>query len=288
MALETEITEESTSRTVQALGTTIHYHDVGSGPPAVFLHFWGPGSTAWVAWHKVLPLLAPHFRCIAVDSPNYAKTGPLYLDESLYFMQADAAAAVMDSLGIERAFIVGASQGGQSALTFASKYPDRVEKLVFGGNHLGSVQGDYLLGNPNEEGIRVAYPALANPTPENMRPYLELCVVDKSLITDELIDYLIKQHTGRPDIAEAREKMSYGPRHDLTPDMMNIAAPTLIIWGRNDRTCGVEIGLKSMNLIPNSRITILRDTGHWAPFEKPREYADHLISFLKGDWERRD
>jgi hypothetical protein len=29
----------------------------------------------------------------------------------------------------------------------------------------------------------------------------------------------------------------------------------------------------------------MKDTGHWAPFEKPREYADHLISFLEGDWE---
>lgn len=279
------ITEEGTSRTIQALGTTIHYHDVGQGPPVVFLHFWGPGSTAWIAWHKVLPLLAAHFRCIAVDSPNYAKTGPMYSDSSLYFMQADTAAAVMDALGIEKAAIVGASQGGQSALTFAGKYPDRMEKLVLGGNHLGTIGGDYLVGNPNEEGIRVAYPALADPRPENMRPYLELCVVDKSLITDELIAYLIDHHKGRPDLAEARAKMNYGPRHDLTADMMGIKVPTAIIWGRNDRTCGVEIGLRVLNLVPNSRIIILRDTGHWAPFEKPKEYAGHLLAFLKGDWE---
>jgi pimeloyl-ACP methyl ester carboxylesterase len=279
------ITEEGTSHTIQALGTTIHYHDVGEGPPAVFLHFWGPGSTAWIAWYKVLPILAQHFRCICVDSPNYAKTGPMYADSSLYYMQADAAAAVMDALGIEKAFIVGASQGGQSALTFAGKYPEKLEKLVFGGNHLGTTGGDYLLGNQNEEGIRVAYPALAGPTPENMRAYLELCVVDKSLITEDLIEYLTRHHLERPDLAEARGKMQYGPRHDLTEDMMGIEVPTAVIWGRNDRTCGVEIGIRAFNLIKHSTLIVMKDTGHWAPFEKPREYADHLISFLKGDWE---
>jgi len=59
----------------------------------------------------------------------------------------------------------------------------------------------------------------------------------------------------------------------------------LIIWGRNDRTCGVEIGIKALNLIPDSRMVILKGTGHWAPFEKPAEYADILKAFLEGEWE---
>ena len=285
MVATLEITEEATSRTIQALGSTVHYHDVGQGPPVIFLHAWGPGSTAWALWHKVLARLGNDFHCLAVDSPNYAKTGPVYLDESLYYMQADAAAAVMDALGIEKAAIVGASQGGQSALTFAGKYPDRVEKLVFGGNHLGTTGGDYLLGLSNEEGIRIAYPALSDPTPENMRRYLEMCVFDKTLVTDELIEYLAKYHTARPDLAEARAKMQYGPRHDLTEDMLNITAPTMIVWGRNDRTCGVEIGIRAMNLIRDSRMVILKNTGHWAPFERPNEYADLLKAFLDGEWE---
>jgi pimeloyl-ACP methyl ester carboxylesterase len=92
-----ELTEDGTSRTVETLGTTLHYHEAGEGPPVVLLHSWGAGTTSWITWHKVLPALAEHFRCIAVDSPNFAKSGPLYSDEPIHSMQASAALAVMDA-----------------------------------------------------------------------------------------------------------------------------------------------------------------------------------------------
>jgi pimeloyl-ACP methyl ester carboxylesterase len=46
--------------------------------------------------------------------------------------------------------------------------------------------------------------------------------------------------------------------------------------------CLVEIGINALNLTPNSRLVILRDTGHWAPFERPVEYAAHVMTFLAG------
>ena len=79
-----EFTEEGTSRTVEAMGTTIHYHEVGEGPPALFLHSYGLGTTAWITWYKVLPEFAKHFRCIAMDLPNFAKTGPVMYDAPIH------------------------------------------------------------------------------------------------------------------------------------------------------------------------------------------------------------
>ena len=140
-----------------------------------------------------------------------------------------------------------------------------------------------MLANKQEVGIRASREAGANPTRENFRRYLELHIVDQELITDELVDYLLHMHTARPDITEARSK-SYSVPYDHSRDIMNITAPTLIIWGRNDRTCLFEIGINALNLIPNSRLIVLRDTGHWSPFEKPEEYNSHVLSFLKGDW----
>src|SRR6187551_3038520 len=83
-----EFTEEGTSKTVEAMGTTIHYHEVGEGPPAIFLHSYGLGTTAWITWHKVLPAFAKHFRCIAMDLPNFAKTGPVMYDAPIHTFQA--------------------------------------------------------------------------------------------------------------------------------------------------------------------------------------------------------
>ncbi len=48
------LTEAGTSKTIQAGGMTVHYHDVGSGQPVLFLHSYGPGTTAWITFHKAV------------------------------------------------------------------------------------------------------------------------------------------------------------------------------------------------------------------------------------------
>ena len=286
MSTATALTEEGTSRTVQAYGTTIHYHDVGEGDPLVMLHSYGPGTTAWVTFHKNFPELSQHFRCIAMDLPNYAKTGPILYEEPMHKVQAKMAAALMDALGIDRAHVLGNSQGGQSALTFAYMFKERINKLIWGGGHIGTSGGypnEYLMVNKPEEGIIASREASTNPTRENFRRYLDMHIIDKSLITDDLVDYLIHQHTGRQDLVDARAKSTSLP-YDHSREAMDIEAPTLIIWGRNDRTCHFEIGINCLNLVRNSRLVVLKDTGHWSPFEKPAEYNARVLNFLKGDW----
>ncbi|MDE2764921.1 MAG: alpha/beta fold hydrolase [Chloroflexota bacterium] len=286
MSTTAALTEEGTSKTVQAYGTTIHYHDIGSGDPLVMLHSYGPGTTAWITFHKNLPELSQHFRCIAMDLPNYAKTGPILYEEPMHKVQAKMAAALMDELGIERAHVLGNSQGGQSALTFAYMFKERINKLIWGGGHIGTSGGypnEYLMVNKPEEGIIASREASTNPTRENFRRYLDMHIIDKSLITDDLVDYLIHQHTGRQDLVDARAKSTSLP-YDHSREIMEIEAPTLIIWGRNDRTCHFEIGINCLNLVRDSRLVVLKDTGHWSPFEKPAEYNAHVLNFLKGDW----
>ncbi len=280
------LTEEGTSKTIEAMGTTIHYHDVGEGPPILMFHSYGPGTTAWITWSKVLPILSQNFRCIAMDLPNFAKTGPVVYEEPVHNLQARTGLALLDALGIDKAHIVGNSQGGQTSMAFAYHYPDRLNKLVWGAGHIGTSGGypnEYLISNYSEEGIRAAGKAGRNPTLENFREYMELHIVDKSLITDELCQYLLDAHTGRPDLIEARAK-SKSVAWDHSRDMMNVSAPTLIIWGRNDRTCTFEIAINALNLMPKSRMVVLRDTGHWVPFERPEEYASHVQNFLQSEW----
>jgi 2-hydroxy-6-oxonona-2,4-dienedioate hydrolase len=272
------------SRTVDALGTTLHYHELGAGPPVVLLHAWGPGTTAWLTWSKVLPALSRHFRCLALDLPNFGRSGPLYTDESIHEMQATSAAALMDVLGIDRAHVVGTSQGAQSSLVLAARSPERIDRLVVGGHHLGVPSGEYLLGVEYEEGVKLGSVAIDDPTPANMWAYLQAHLADQRLVTDDLIAYLIDQHTSRPDIAAARAAMSYGDPHDITRELAAFAGPTLIVWGRDDRTCHVEIGIRTLNLMPQSRLIVLRDTGHWPAFERPDEYASHVSTFLRADW----
>ena len=117
---------------------------------------------------------------------------------------------------------------------------------------------------------------------ENIRRYLLLHIRDESEVTDELVQYVHRSFTGRADLAEARAKSFSTPSTHIQ-DFKSIEAPTLMVWGRHDRRCNFEIGINALNHINNSRLEVLH-CGHWVPFEKPAEYASHVLNFLRGDW----
>jgi 2-hydroxy-6-oxonona-2,4-dienedioate hydrolase len=176
----------------------VHYHDVGSGEPVLFLHSYGPGTTAWITFHKTVGELSQHFRCILMDLPNFSKTGPIVYREGVHAVQARTAVALLDALGIARAHWVGNSQGGQSAMVAAIAYPERVGKFVMGGSHIGTGGDRYLLANRPSEGSRATRRALDDPSRENITHYLRVHIDDESLVSDELVDYISGPTPGRP------------------------------------------------------------------------------------------
>jgi 2-hydroxy-6-oxonona-2,4-dienedioate hydrolase len=283
------LTEQGTSRTVQVAGPvggrtdrmTVHYHDVGAGDPVLFLHSYGPGTTAWITFHKAIAALAPHFRCILMDLPNFSKTGPIVYRDGVHAVQARTAVALLDALGIERAHWVGSSQGGQSSMVAAISYPERVRKFVMGGSHIGTGGDRYLMANRPSEGSRATRQALDDPTRENIRRYLRVHIDDESLVTDELVDYIHRAHTWSPEFMEAR-RQSVSTPHDYTPDLASIQAPVLLIHGRYDRMVAFEVSIAILNHIADSRLVLLNNCGHWPPFEKPAEWAAQVLAFLRG------
>src|SRR5438132_2903432 len=275
------LTESETSRTVQAGSMTVHYHDIGAGDPVLFLHSYGPGTTAWITFHKVVGALSQHFRCILMDLPNFSKTGPIVYKEGVHAVQARTAVALLDALGIPRAHFVGNSQGGQSSMVVAMTYPDRVSKFVMGGSHIGTGGDRYLMANRPSEGNRATREALADPTRENIRRYLRVHIDDEALVTDDLVDYIHRAHTWSPAFDEARRHTVSVP-HDYTPELAANQAPVLLIHGRYDRMVAFEVGIAILNHVANSRVVLLNNCGHWPPFEKPEEYTAHVLAFLKG------
>ena len=280
MASKIDITEQGSSRTIRAGDMDVHYHDVGSGDPIILLHSYGPGTTGWITFHKILPELAKRYRCLVMDMPNFGRTGPVTYNEPVHNLQARTAVALMDALGIENAHLVGNSQGGQSAMVVAMKYPDRVNKLVFGACHIKTGGDLYLMGNRPSEGSRATTDVIADPTRENVRRYLRVHIDNEVQVTGELVDYIHQNYTGHPDHIAANAASVSVP-YDHGVDLPNIKAPSLIIWGRYDRMCVFEIGIAALNNIEDSRLVLLNNCGHWAPYEKPEEYTAHLLNFLE-------
>src|SRR2546425_2990944 len=215
------LTESETSRTAQSCDMTVHYHDIGTGDPVLFLHSYGPGTTAWIPSHKIVDALSRHFRCILMDLPNFSKTGPIVYREGVHAVQARTAVALLDALGIARAHWVGNSQGGQSAMVAAITYSERVGKFVMGGSHIGTGGDRYLMANRPSEGSRATRQAVDDPSRENIAHYLRVRIDDESLVTDELVDYIHRAHTWAQEFIEARRQSASLP-HDYTPDRARI------------------------------------------------------------------
>ena len=273
------LTEAGTSKTIAAAGMNVHYHDVGGGEPVLFLHSYGPGTTAWITFHKAVGALSQRFRRILMDLPNFSKTGPIVYREGVHAVQARTAVGLLDALGIARAHWVGNSQGGQSAMVAAISYPERVQKFVMGGSHIGTGGDRYLMANRPSEGSRATRQALDDPSRENIARYLLVHIEDESLVTDELIDYIYRAHTWSPEFIDAR-RQSVSLPHDYTSDLAGIKAPVLLIHGRYDRMVPFEVSIAILNHIADSRLVLLNNCGHWPPFEKPAEWTAQVLAFL--------
>ena len=165
-------------------------------------------------------------------------------------------------------------------MIFAAKYPERVNKLIFGACHIRTGGDLYLMGNRPSEGSRARSEVTTNPSRDAIKRYLLVHIDDSKLVTDDLVDYIYQNYTGHPDHIEADQKSTSVP-YDHGGDLVNIKASSLIMWGRFDRMCVFEIGIAALNHIDDSRLVLLNNCGHWVPYEKPEEYTSHVLNFLR-------
>lgn len=107
----------------------LHFAEAGSGPALVLLHA-TPRSHR--AFRTMLPLLAPNFRAIALDTPGYGASHPLPAEFDMAWL-ADSLAQFQDALGLQRAHVFGLHTGNKIGAAFASRHPDRVDRFVFAG-----------------------------------------------------------------------------------------------------------------------------------------------------------
>ena len=274
------LTEQATSRYATVDGLKIHYNEAGSGPTLIFCEGQGPGTSAWVVYHRVVDALAQHFRCILVDQPGYGKSDPIAVKgESRSTMYARYVRGLMNVLNIDAATIVDMSFGAQTGQVLAVESPERVRSLVL---HASGAGGPTLFGYQPMEGIAVMAACFDNPTLASMRSMMNCFLYEGEKYSDAqlLLQERLAAWLSRPDQDEAR-RASDRTQRDLTRDFPNLKIPVLQIHGRFDRVSPMESGMRLFNYLPNSRFVILNRCGHWAPVEQPEEFARLTIDFVK-------
>ncbi|MEU3483866.1 4,5:9,10-diseco-3-hydroxy-5,9,17-trioxoandrosta-1(10),2-diene-4-oate hydrolase [Streptomyces sp. NPDC033754] len=287
---EAELTHASTSRTAEAAGLTLHYHEAGpadrdTAPVVIMLHGGGPGASGWSNFGRNLPVFAGHFRTLLVDQPCYGRSDKPELDKDYFSYSADAVAALMDELGIERAHFVGNSLGGGTAVRIALNHPDKVGKLLLMGP--GGVSVNLFAPDPTE-GIKrlFEFSTAPEPTKEQLRAFLGVMAYDQAIVTDELVEERWAS-ANDPDtrLGNARMGASFANPAWAEDTMLwreahRITQPVLLTWGREDRVNPLDGALVALKTIPDARLHVFPHCGHWAQAEQAEEFNRLAVDFF--------
>lgn len=283
---DTAITESGTSRFVDIqegdLRLKLHYNDAGKGAETVvMLHGSGPGASGWANFNRnVEPFVAAGYRVILMDCPGWSKSDPIVCTGSRSDLNARALKGLMDAIGLDKAHLVGNSMGGHSAVAFALANPHRVGKLVLMGGGTGGVSS--FVPMPTE-GIKLIGALYRAPTIENLKRMMNVFVYDASELTEELFQTRLDNMLARKDHLE-----NFVRSHDANPKQFpdvghrlgEIAAPTLAIWGRDDRFVPLDTGLRLVAGLQNAELHVFSRCGHWAQWEHADKFNRMVLDFL--------
>jgi 2-hydroxy-6-oxo-octa-2,4-dienoate hydrolase len=184
---------------------------------------------------------------------------------------------IMDALDIAKASFVGNSFGGAVAIGLAVFAPERVNKLVL----LGTPAGEFV----QTPGLRAAWEY--EPSLQNMDQLMQLFPFDKALITPELVKSRYEA-SARPGAQEALRRLIPQPAAEgetivkgfPAAALAKIAAPTLVVHGREDRVVPPACGLLIANSVPEADLHLFGRCGHWVQSEQPQRFVRLVRDFL--------
>jgi pimeloyl-ACP methyl ester carboxylesterase len=257
-------------------GTRLRMIDTGRGAPVVFVH--GFGASLY-SWRKTLPaVVAAGYRAIAFDNRGFgfsAKPADGY-DNAAY---TRLVVALLDTLGISSAVLVGHSMGGAIVADVALAHADRVRGLV--------------LIDPAGYGIR--FPGLLKlarwPVLGAMVPWfrgrwitgrlLRSTYADASKVSDADVDQYYAP-VPDPGYGRALRGVLRQFRFDsLVGRLADLDTPTLVVWGSADRWIPLRDGSRLASDLPRAAFVVIPETGHAAAEEAADAVNRPLMAFLR-------
>jgi pimeloyl-ACP methyl ester carboxylesterase len=265
-------------------GADVGYLEMGEGEPLLCVH---GISGSWQNWLETLPHFARSHRVIAPDLPGFGSSPmPSWpIDMPAYGRLVHD---LCEKLGLgPDTTIVGNSLGGFVAAEAITTAPDRFRRLV-----LVSAAGIINTWAPEQRAVVTAYawktlsPVFARRSREIVaRPGLRQAVFGRTmrypnrLSAELLYEQISSGLTHCPGFGEA---LHAAIGHDLRDRLGSIEAPTMLVWGFDDRVIPVQAALSYRRRIPRARLEIFERTGHVPQLERPARFNALLEEFLDG------
>ena len=271
-------------RTIKAAGQDIFVMEMGEGPPLLMLHGGGPGASGMSNFSRNIPVLAQRFRLIVPDLPGYGQSSKGLDRTDPFGALAQAMLAVLDALGVEKAHALGNSLGGACALRLALEEPGRVDRLVLLGP--GGIDTSR---RPPTEGLMhlLDYYSGDGPTREKFEQFLRKDLVfdgaslPEALIEERYAASLDPAVVANPPLVRPKDLKS-AQSLDLTvhPRLGALEAPTLVLWGVEDRVNPASGARSLQERMPNCDLYLFSRTGHWVQWERADEFNAATIAHL--------
>jgi pimeloyl-ACP methyl ester carboxylesterase len=232
-------------RYVPVAGARLYCEQYGQGPPLLLLH--GNGQSI-EAFNQQIGSLAPHFRVIAVDTRAQGKsqdatTGPLS-----YRLFAEDMRQLLDSLHLRQVAILGWSDGGNTGLELALRYPAYVSRLVIMGANLF-------------------------PTEQALDPALLIFLRQQLPLLEAQPDPAMRKQARLVQLLLTEPHLTFA-------DLARIQAPVLVLAGEHDLVLDAHTQAIAAHL-PHATRLIFPGATHNAPWEIPKEFNASVLNFLE-------
>ncbi len=269
----------------QLAGLSTHDAQVGDfniryyeGGPAdaetiVMLHGFGANRDTWLRFARHL---TQHYHVIVPDLPGFGESSKPDVSYDIA-SQAERLHALTQALGIKKLHLIGNSMGGHIAALYSARHPDDVLSLALLNNSgvTSPTKSEMFQriqrGEPNPLVVRKPedFDVLMHfvfATPPDMPDSLKRHFAEQSMANREHYDHIFGQL-----------RAQYVP---LEPELPKIQAPTLLLWGDQDRVLDVSSIEAMKPLLKKPSVVIMKECGHVPMLERPAETAEHYQSFL--------
>lgn len=265
------------------------------GEPAVMVHGLGGSGTNWT---DLVAALAGSVEAELVDLPGFGRSAPPRDGRYTVGAHARAVARHVERSGRGPVHLFGNSLGGAVSVRLAADRPDLVRTLTLVSPALPSLRPTRgsdprlpLLLLPGLRGL--ARRRLAEQTPEQRaEAVLALCFADPSRISPQRRAEAVAEvrrrsalpHEGVAFTASLRGLVGgYLVRGEdsLWARARSVQAPTLVVWGAQDRLVDVALAPRAARTFPDVRLLVLDDVGHVAQMERPEVVARAFLGMLE-------
>lgn len=264
-------------------GVSLHYtiegQPLGQAPVFVLVHSHYWSMLMWDAW---VEQLKDKFTLVRYDLTSHGLTGADPKDDYTANRGAELLAGLLDNIGVAKASVAGSSSGGSIAYNFAARYPDRIEDLII----LNAPGIPRSKKGAMERGIPHWMAPLIYIVPPSFIKALLSSVVDKSLITEALVEQTFNQYRREGNRPAEFSRLSYYDPKDIKDLLAKITAPTLILWGEQNKQLEVAHAQKIKQQLVNAAkvdVIIYPNIGHVIPVEIPQQSAQDVKKFLLGN-----